>query len=48
VIMIPTPTEVMVCFLKKGLEHTERDLDHSAICAKDLAVDPTPVRAGQE
>src|SRR6201984_1106683 len=40
--------EVVVFFLKKDLEQTERDLDHSAICVKHLAVDPTPVRAGQE
>jgi hypothetical protein len=46
--MIPTPTGVVVCFLKKDLEQTQRDLDHSAICAKYLAVDPTPVRADQE
>ncbi len=38
----------MVCFLKKDLEQTERDLDHSAVCAKHLAVDPTPIGAGQE
>jgi hypothetical protein len=38
----------MVCFLKKDLAQTQRDLDHAAIGAKHLAVDPTPVRAGQE
>ena len=38
----------MVCFLKKDLEQTEGDLDHSAIRAKHLAVDPTPIGAGQE
>jgi hypothetical protein len=36
----------MAWFLKKDLEQTERDLDHSAICAKHLAVDPTPEHAG--
>src|ERR1700722_1910354 len=40
--------EVVFWFLKKDLEQMQRDLDHSAICAKHLAVDPTPVRAGQE
>ena len=46
--MIPTPTRVMVCFFKKDLQQKDPDLDHPAIRAKHLAVDPTPIGAGQE
>jgi hypothetical protein len=39
---------VMVCFFKKDLQQNDPALDHSPVCAKHLAVDPTPVRTSQE
>src|SRR5882762_775887 len=38
----------MVCYFEKDLQQKDPDLDHSAIRAKHLAVDPTAVWAGQE
>src|SRR5258707_12900262 len=38
----------MVFFFKKDLQQKDPDLDHSAIRAKHLAIDPTPIGASQE
>src|SRR5260370_26406242 len=38
----------MVFFFKKDLQQEDPDLDHSAIRAKHLAIDPTPIGASQE
>jgi len=38
----------MVFFFRKTLQQKDPDLDHSAIRAKHLAIDPTPIGASQE
>src|SRR5258708_19845711 len=38
----------MVWYFEKVWQRKDRDLDHSAMGAKHLAVDPSAVRAGQE